>query len=400
MFGWEFPPFNSGGLGTACFGLTKALSSQDAKVIFVLPKKLELDVDFLKLVYADDGSVIDKEYFVNSLLSGYSTDESYICKLGNNDNQKKFYGSSLFDEVERYGAVGEKIALEENFDVIHAHDWLTFKAALAAKKVTGRSLVVHIHATEFDRTGDGKVNQYVYDIEKQGMQEADLVIAVSNFTKNKIIKNYGIQPDKIRVVHNSVEFEEYALQKIHDLKKTKKIVLFLGRLTLQKGPDYFVYTAKKVLQHYPDVVFVVAGSGDMETAVINKVAELGLSDKFIFAGFLRGEDIYKAYKMADLYVMPSVSEPFGITPLESLKCGTPALISHQSGVSEIITHCLKSDFWDVDDMANKIVSVLRYKELHSCLQNNGTKEIIKQSWNGPAARCMDIYKELAGRKKK
>jgi glycosyltransferase involved in cell wall biosynthesis len=226
------------------------------------------------------------------------------------------------------------------------------------------------------------------------MEEADQIIAVSNFTKRTIINKYGINPNKIKVVHNAVEFENYTLHEMHTLKKTKKIVLFMGRITLQKGPDYFVYAAKKVSEYYPNVVFVVSGSGDMEKAIIRKVADMGMADKFIFTGFLRGKDIYEAYHMADLYVMPSVSEPFGITPLEALKAQTPVLISNQSGVSEVLNHCLKADFWDVDDIANKIVSVLKYNELYRSLKENGSKEIKNINWNESARRCVDIYNDL------
>lgn len=394
MFGWEFPPFNSGGLGTACLGLTKGLSRRNVDIVFVLPKKVDINVDFLKMVYGDDNVPISTQYFVNSLLQGYATSESYEECLSSELKRSSIYASNLSEEVERYGIVGGQIAEKEDFDIIHAHDWLTYKAGIAAKKVSGKQLVIHVHATEFDRGGGNGVNQYVYEIEKQGMEEADKIIAVSNFTKQKIIKHYGISADKIAVVHNAVEFEDYVVEEMHELKRSKKIVLFLGRLTLQKGPDYFVNTAKKVLEYYPDVVFVVAGSGDMENAIIRKVAEMGMSDKFIFAGFVRGKEVKKMYQMADLYIMPSVSEPFGITPLESIRLGTPALISHQSGVSEVVTNCLKTDFWDTDEMANKIVSVLKHQALHNTLKENGQKEVEKITWDEPATRCIDIYNKM------
>jgi len=393
MFGWEFPPHNSGGLGTACLGLTRGLSNNNAEVIFVLPKKVDLNVDFIKIVFGEDGA--KRKYFVNSLIQAYSTEDLYNQRLSAEELKKRgIYGANIYDEVDRYGEIGADIALSEDFDVIHAHDWLTSKAAVAAKKATGKKLILHIHATEFDRSGSNGVNQHVYEIEKMGMENADVVVAVSNFTRKKIIENYGIDPNKVKVVHNAIEFENYALDQIHDIRKTKKVVLFLGRLTLQKGPDYFVQAAKKVLEHYPDVVFVVAGSGDMEKQTIRQVANEGIADKFIFAGFLRGKDTQAAYQMADLYVMPSVSEPFGLTPLESLKCDTPVLISHQSGVSEVLNHCLKTDFWDIDDMANKIVAVLKHKELKECLKNNGKEEVKKFNWNEPAKRCVDLYDEV------
>jgi len=404
MFGWEFPPHNSGGLGVACKGLTKGLVNCKAEVTFVLPRKVDLDVDYIKVVYGDEETSRTREYYINSLLRAYNTEETYLDTLSVEELKKRsMYGATLFDEVERYGEIAADIASQEEFDIIHAHDWLTAKAAIAAKRVTGKNLVLHIHATEFDRSGHNGVNQRVYDIEREGMHAADAIVAVSNLTKNTIVKHYGVDPDKVHVVHNAIEFEDYALEelhRIHRLRENKKIVLFLGRITLQKGPEYFVHAAKKVLEHYPDVVFVFAGSGDMEKRMIRMVSDLGIADKFIFTGFLRGRDTYKAYRMADLFVMPSVSEPFGLVPLESMKTGTPALISHQSGVAEVLTHCLKSDFWDTDELANKIVSVLRYPALHRCLQNNGVREVDEKkfNWDSPAQRCVDIYNKLQGKK--
>lgn len=393
MFGWEFPPYNVGGLGTACQGLTKALSSKGVEIIFVLPRKVDLNVSYLKLVYGDSENS-KRIYLVNSLLKAYHSSSSYKDAFCLHDKKAISYGEDLFSEVERYGEVAGEIARNEFFDVIHAHDWLTFKAGIAAKNATGKKLVVHVHATEFDRTGGNGVNQYVYDIEKQGMEVADLIIAVSNFTKNKIVDHYGIPPEKIRVVHNAVEFENYTLEKAHKLKENNKIVLYLGRLTLQKGPDYFIYAAKKIIEKVPNTIFIIAGTGDMERFLIRKVAEMGISDRVLFTGFLRGDDIRKAYQMADVYVMPSVSEPFGITPLESIANGTPVIISKQSGVSEVLNHCLKVDFWDIDQISNKVISLLKYPELHTTIKENAVKEVQKITWDNPASKCLDAYKEV------
>ena len=301
------------------------------------------------------------------------------------------YGASLFEEVYKYSEVAKDIALSEDFDIIHCHDWMTFQAGINAKKIKNKPLVVHVHSTEFDRTGGNGVNQHVYDIERYGMEYADFVIAVSNFTKNKIIKHYGINPEKIGVVHNAIELKDDA---VFEIKKYEKVVLFLGRITLQKGPDYFLYAAKKVLDYDPDVKFIIVGSGDMERFIIEKAAELGISKNVLFAGFLQGNEVSKAYKMADLYVMPSVSEPFGITALESIRNGTPVLMSKQSGVSEVIKHCLKADFWDVDDIANKILAALHYKALHQTLKEHGSLEIKKFNWDEPAKKCINIYNKL------
>lgn len=393
MFGWEFPPHSSGGLGTACAGLTKGLTTEGVAITFVLPRRVKVAADYLQFVFGDS----NKHYIVNSLLKAYSTEMSYREEWSlAPEQQQAVYGGNLFAEVARYEDIAREIAEQEEFDVIHAHDWLTFKAGVAAKRSSHKKLVVHVHATEFDRTGGSGVNQAVYDIERQGMQEADLVITVSNFTKNNVIRYYGIPEEKIRVVHNGVETENYTLEKAHKLGKNNNLVLFLGRLTLQKGPDYFLAAAKRVLQKAPNTIFMIVGSGDMEQKLIERSAEWGIADKVLFAGFLRGDDINKAYQMADVYVMPSVSEPFGITPLESIKNNTPAIISKQSGVSETLTHCLKVDFWDVDELANKILAVIKYPELKKTLQTHGKKEVEGITWGKSAQKTKKVYEELMG----
>jgi glycosyltransferase involved in cell wall biosynthesis len=407
MFGWEFPPFHSGGLGVACKGLVKALSNLMVKVLFVLPKKIDgisLDSNpfFYKFIFVDESKISSnlKIKAINSFLSPYITSEEYqrsykkFISLG---GKKDIYGSNLFEEVMRYGIAAIDIALEEEFDIIHAHDWLSFPAGMKAKKITGKPLITHVHATEFDRTGGTGVNQQVYEIEKQGFQIADKIIAVSNFTKNKIIEHYGIDPQKIRVVHNGVEQWDLSSFKnnFQRFKNTgQKIVLFVGRITLQKGVDYFLLAAKKVLEKNPNVFFIIAGTGDMESQIIEQAVSMDISDKVLFAGFVKNENLTELYKMADLYVLPSVSEPFGLTPLEALTCGTPVLISKQSGVSEALSHCLKVDFWDIDEMTNKILAVLEYSELKEELSEHGQKEVQKFSWHDSAQKCIDIYKEV------
>jgi glycosyltransferase involved in cell wall biosynthesis len=313
--------------------------------------------------------------------------------LKNHKGSGELYGANLFEEVKRYALAARKIAEQESFDVIHAHDWLTFLAGIEAKKVSKKPLVTHVHATEFDRTGMQGVNQHVYDIEKQGMEAADAVTPVSHFTKELIVKHYGINPDKIHVVHNAVEFEN---ADIEPHKLPQKTVLFLGRVTIQKGPDYFIDAAKKVLEVYPDVRFVVAGSGDMETDMIEKASHYGIGDKVLFTGFLRGPDIDRAYRMADVYVMPSVSEPFGLTPLEAIKNGTPAIISKQSGVSEVLKNALKVDFWDVNELANKICGVLKHKALKEELLAHEQHELGQISWDKSADTCHDVYRRVLG----
>ncbi|MDP3764875.1 MAG: glycosyltransferase family 4 protein [Nanoarchaeota archaeon] len=390
MFGWEFPPLSSGGLGTACYGLTKSLSKKGVEITFVLPYSFDADhVDFVKLVSA--GKIKIRK--IASALQPYMSSQEYKKSVGKK-SEPKIYGSTLFDEVRRYTLAAEKIAEEEEFDVIHCHDWMTFGAGIRAKRKKNKPLVLHVHATELDRTGGHQVNQHVYDLEREGMHKADKVIAVSNFTKNKIISHYGVPSEKIRVVHNAVDFSQHGHDENFEIKKSDKVVLFLGRVTLQKGPDYFVYAAKKVLEHEKNVKFIIAGTGDMESFIIEKAAELGIADKVLFSGFLNQDDVERAYKMADIYVMPSVSEPFGITALEAMKNKAPVIISKQSGVSEVIMHCLKVDFWDINEISSKIISLLRYKPLHETLKDNGYSEVKKFNWDNPAEKCIEVYNEL------
>lgn len=388
MFGWELPPFNSGGLGVACYGLSKAMS-KNADILFVLPRKVDISPDFVKLLFASNIKVTT----IDSPLTPYLTPAGY--------SRMKFddvtiYGSNLYEEVMRYAVEARKIAAQEDFDIIHAHDWLSFPAGVAAKEVSHKPLVVQLHSTEYDRCGGLNLNQGVYDIEKKGMEFADRVIGVSNLTKMIIQEHYGISESKVFAVHNRINADEYEVKvddTIFNLKRDgKKIVLFAGRITLQKGPDYFIKAARKVIDYDQNVIFVMAGSGDMEYKMMQEVAEMGISDKFIFTGFLRGGDLSHIFRMADIFVMPSVSEPFGIAALESIIHGTPVILSKQSGVSEVVQNALKVDFWDTDELANKILSVLGHGSLHSVLRENSENEVRSFSWDTAATECLDIYR--------
>lgn len=398
MLGWEFPPFSSGGLGTACYGLTKSLSQNNVEVIFVVPNAPnDIHVNYMRTIiaqrYPGIGKVRVKK--ISSLLAPYLTSGEYDEKLLKQRKQAN-YGRSIYEEVERYAEHAKAIAENEEFDVIHAHDWMAYRAGIAAKKASKKPLVVHVHATEFDRTG-GHCNQYVYDIEREGMHAADSVIAVSNFTKEKVIAHYGVNPDKVNVVHNGVELTTKEFyNKISALKDYYKIVLFLGRVTIQKGPDWFLYAAKRVLDERNDIKFVFAGSGDMEPHIIEKAAELNIADSIIFAGFIPDKDIDRVYQLADLYVMPSISEPFGITPLEALRNRTPVIISKQSGVSEVINNCIKVDFWDVELMAKNILEILSNEKLYTELRERGHEEVQNLSWDRPAKQCIEIYRNILG----
>lgn len=392
MFGWEFPPQNSGGLGTACQGLTRALAEAGAELIFVLPRRFDVKAPWQRFIFAD-GANFDLRT-VKAALSPYLTADGYARRRAGAD---PLYGPDLISEVYRYAAAAALLARGERFDVIHAHDWLSFPAGLAAKELTGKPLVVHVHATEFDRTGGNGINQEVYAIEKEGMMRADRVVTVSQFTKNIVTGHYGVLPDKVTVVHNGIDFEDkpHLDEQLSALKRRgERLVLFVGRITLQKGPDYFLAAARRVLDLEPRVTFVMVGAGDMAGQIIEQAAALGLGQRFIFAGFLRGAELDAIYQAADLFVMPSVSEPFGLTPLESLSNGTPVLVSRQSGVSEVLRHALKVDFWDIDEMVNQIIAVLRHPPLKRTLAAHGQIDARRVTWSAAAEKCLDLYRSL------
>ncbi|MBN2094109.1 MAG: glycosyltransferase family 4 protein [Candidatus Zambryskibacteria bacterium] len=394
MFGWEFPPFNSGGLGVACEGLSKALVSSGVDLTFVLPVKLPISIPWCKFVFANE-SDIDEEQ-IKDLFSGYQS-HSRNTEIDQYGLPKSISGS-LMQRVKAYASRVPIIARKNKHSVIHAHDWLTYPAGIAAHEASGKPLVVHVHATQFDQCAGDNINKEVYNVELEGYRKADAIVTVSNRVKNTVINKYGIPSEKIKVVHNGVEFQKSDADVPEFIKKIKdnggKIVLFAGRITVQKGPDYFVKMAEKVLQHEPNTYFIVSGSGDMEGQMIRMIAERGLSSKFIFCGFLRGKELATIYRDSDIYVMPSVSEPFGLLPLETMVSGTPALISKESGVSEITSNILKSHFWDVDDMSDKVISVLRHDKLCNYLSENGNKEVKNIHWKKAAESLISVYNSL------
>jgi glycosyltransferase involved in cell wall biosynthesis len=415
MLGWEFPPFISGGLGTACYGLTKAMDQLGMHLIFVLPKTAPIRFGSSKLKDEEKQNRYNFKnvefYAIPSTLKPYTKagKSEYSRNIANFSstqgkfpnkvkNSQKFsgaenYETDMYSAAHRYAEKAVKIAQNEDFDIIHAHDWMTYPAAMAVAAEMGKPLVVQIHSTEFDRSGD-HVNQMVYDIEREGMYAADKVIAVSNYTRNIIINRYSVPAEKVEVVYNGVEYEKPADFPTQALPaKTDRIVLFLGRVTMQKGPEYFLYAAKKVLEKIGNVKFIMAGAGDMLYRSIELAASLGIGHKVLFTRFLRGTDVDKAYKMADLYVMPSVSEPFGIAPLEALRNNVPVLISKQSGISEVLNSALKVDFWDINQMADKIIAVLKRPLLQRALRDNGSREVYKFRWEDSAARISDIYEK-------
>ncbi len=461
MLGWEFPPFISGGLGTACYGLTKAMSQLGLEVLFILPKAVESRFStHVKLLTPHTGSPLGSQAYmleefknvtfrtIATAIKPYQDPKAYRKAIeeareklqwepaplpdqvpSEKDQQDQqdqqdqkdqqeppiledaaskptesfigagvHYAGDMYEEVQRYARLAAQIAAHEQFDVIHAHDWMTYPAGLAVSALSSKPLVVQVHSTEFDRSGEN-VNQQIYDIERQGMAGATGIIAVSHLTKKIVVSRYGIPAQKVTVVYNAINADTGTFEprqaRIH---KDDKIVLFLGRITMQKGPEYFLAAAKKVLEVIDNVRFVMAGSGDMIRRTIELAAEMGIGHKVLFTGFLHGQDVERIYRMADLYVMPSVSEPFGIAPLEALSHDVPAIVSKQSGVAEILNNVLKVDFWDVTEMANKIIAVLRHPPLHSTLREHGGFEARQLSWLDSARQCMEVYQRMGAAK--
>ena len=427
MFGWEFPPHIAGGLGTACYGMTKGLAANGVEVMFVMPSASgDEDQSAVKILNASDTPIIEdvsmdvasyvekvQFYKIGSNLIPYADPEDF-AKIIENEKRledkefriqygKKYkfsgkYGANLMEEVARYAMAGATLAMEHagEFDVIHAHDWLTYLAGIAAKKISGKPLVVHMHATSFDRGSESQIDSRVYGLEKRGMEEADMVIAVSELTRNICINKYGISPDKVVAVHNAVDFSgRSALQVQRGVKD--KVVTFLGRVTYQKGPEYFIEAAAKVLKRTPNVRFVMAGSGDLLNKCIKHVAQLGISDRFHFTGFLRGADVNKMFALSDVYVMPSISEPFGISPLEAMQTNVPSIISKQSGCAEILPYALKVDIWDVDAMADAIYGLLQYPALSHFASTYGYDEVNSLKWNAAAAKIKAVYESVVNK---
>ncbi|MDD7623786.1 MAG: glycosyltransferase family 4 protein [Bacteroidales bacterium] len=423
MFGWEFPPHIAGGLGTACEGIVKGLAYNGVETLFVMPSASgDEDQSATTIINASDVAVdtasstvdefLDKVKFVHigTNMIPYVGPEEFSSIVEEERRRQtedfriqygmkyKFsgkYGTNLMEEVARYAMVGGTIAMQhkDEFDVIHAHDWLTYLAGIAAKELTGKPLVVHVHATSYDRGDEKHIDTRILDIETRGMLAADRVVTVSNLTRSIVINKYHIDPSKVVTVHNAVDFSGRENLSVERGVKDK-VVTFLGRITFQKGPEYFIEAAAKVLKRTDNVRFVMAGSGDMMNRCIKYVARLGISDRFHFTGFLRGKDVQKMFALSDVYIMPSVSEPFGISPLEAMRTNVPSIISHQSGAAEILKYAFKVDFWDVDAMADCIFGLLKYPALSSFAAKQGYDEVNRLKWNIATAKLKTIYESL------
>jgi glycosyltransferase involved in cell wall biosynthesis len=426
MFGWEFPPHISGGLGTASYGLTKGMATlDDLEVIFVVPKAWgDEDQSKVRLVGANRIPMTLRHVFhkgfkrplekieVSSRIVPYTDPEDFwrmtrsevsgykLFVQTNENGTVDFsgrYDFNLMEEIHKYAIVASVIAEEYDFDIIHAHDWLAYPAGIAAMEVSGKPLVIHVHATDFDRSG-GNVNPDVYRIEKDGMDAASKIIAVSNLTRDIVIHKYFVPSEKVETVYNAVEPVNITERIMVNKGFDEKVVTFLGRITLQKGPDYFIEAAYKVLRVMDNVRFVMAGSGDMMERMMRRAAALRISDRFHFTGFLRGADVYQLLDMSDVYIMPSISEPFGISPLEAMQANVPVVISKQSGVAEILTHAVKTDFWDIDAMADSIYGILNYPALANMFIKKGKEEVIQLKWDNSARHVKDIYNRVIANK--
>jgi len=424
MFGWEFPPHISGGLGTACYGLVKGLDHHKQEIIFVVPKLWGDEEPLADFVNASDVTLDYREKKFKSIWKNltYLEVSSFLVPYLGPEEYQKFtdyaihdrvdldesiftskyafsgkYGKNLMEEVSRYALTAAQIARDrDDFELIHAHDWLSFPAGIAAKEISGKPLIAHVHATEYDRSGES-VNPPVFEIEKAGMEAADHILAVSQLTKNTIINKYGIPAEKVSVLHNAV-LDASIIKSKYQKKVPEKIVTFLGRITFQKGPEYFVEAAKKVIDRDPDVRFVMAGSGDLLNRMVDRVAELNIASKFHFTGFLKGDDVDHMYAISDVYVMPSVSEPFGISPLEAVRHNTPTIISKQSGVAEVLVNAIKIDFWDIDAMADAIFALLHYQSISNMFKELGSKELKRLKWEHVAERLVKTYEKILAEK--
>ncbi|MEE0973706.1 MAG: glycosyltransferase [Paludibacteraceae bacterium] len=408
MFGWEFPPHILGGLGTASYGLTRGMAQQeDLSITFVIPKPYgDEDQSFLKIIGACHVPVVYKDVSyqqVEQVQGNIMHPDEYFyyrdrirydfTRIGTNElgciEFSGRYPDNLLQEISNYEAVAGVLAHSLDFDVIHSHDWLTYPAGIFAKQITGKPLVIHVHATDFDRSR-GQVNPTVYSIERRGMDVADHIICVSELTRRTVIEKYHQDPRKVTTVHNAVDPIPNVEQFVKTPRK-EKLVTFLGRITMQKGPEYFVEAAAKVLKRTQNVRFVMAGSGDKMQAMIDLVAERGIADKMHFTGFLKGKEVTQMLADSDVYMMPSVSEPFGISPLEAMQVGTPSIISKQSGCAEILSHAIKTDYWDIDAMADAIYAIVEYPSIYETLSREGRNEVNQITWDKAGLKVRAIY---------
>ncbi len=414
MLGWEFPPYFAGGVGIVCYELTKVFASMsDIEVEYVMAYGPDSEWKSPNLQITSVATQKELKEFssvsiskIPTLLHCYNTPQSYEQHINEvlkksqhqshsqNKSVKQIYGENILEEVYLYAQRVATKYQNQNFDVIHAHDWTTVPAALLLKKLTGKPVVFHVHITELDKTGGNGGFDKIFEIERKAFRQADILVPVSNFVKNRLINDYGVDPSKIRVIHNGgISDMSCKLKKFDSNLNKHPIILFAGRITLQKGPEYFIKAAKKVIEYEPEARFIVAGSGDMLPYIIELSAELGISKNILFHGKYSRYEADLLFSMADCFVMPSVSEPFGIVPLEAISKGTPTIISKQSGISEVLENTFKVDFWDIDEMAHKMLSIIRYKPLKNHMGVLGHYEFKNFCWTKPANKFKQVYNE-------
>lgn len=389
MYGWELPPFNSGGLGVACAGLTRGLSGRGVNISFALPRRLPMSVNHMRIL---DHPLLGVEVTaINSSINAYMSASDYDHLY--NQEGYHLYSPNLYEEAQHFADIAASWSKSVVHDIIHVHDWMTFPAGMCSKKVSGKPLVTHVHATEFDRTG-GAVDSRIADLEYRGLTAADKVITVSEYTKNTIHQYYSIPKDKITVVHNGIDTVDFSPQDIRKIFPLDQIVLFVGRLTFQKGVDHFLQAAKAVLKTHPQTIFLVVGDGDMYRQLIMEAAYLDITDRVIFTGFMSGNRLKAMYQMADVFVMPSISEPYGLVAMEAIASGTPAIISKQSGVSETLSQVSSVDFWDIDKMAKLICHTLDYPDLAKERVRLAKRELTSNTWDQAARKTIGVYQTL------
>lgn len=389
MLGWELPPHNTGGLGVACYGLTRSLSSLGARIAFGLPRQLPQNISFMNVMdHRLQGVSVTA---INSLLQAYVSQTQYQ-QHQQSVTSNHYYPTSIYEEAIRFSDLATDWSAKTPHQLVHVHDWMTFPAGIKAAQKSNKPLITHIHATEYDRTG-GNVDPKIAQIEYQGLHQADHIIAVSNYTKDMVTRKYSIPKDKISVVHNGIDVAEFKPTKIRNIFPHHNIVLYVGRLTFQKGVEYFIRAAKEIVQHHPDTIFLIVGDGDMYQQHVLEAASLGIGNKIIFTGFLQGEKLRSTYQMADAFVMPSVSEPYGLVALEAVASGTPAVISRQSGVAETLNHVYIADFWDTHQIAKHINTILSFP-VHSQEKTIlAKKEAQELTWDKAATKTLDIYQQ-------
>jgi glycosyltransferase involved in cell wall biosynthesis len=391
MFGWELPPDNTGGLGVACQGLAKGLSRQGVNISFALPRPLGMSVDYMDVLDVNLPHV--KVTAINSLLQSYMSQAEYLSLKASTDSTSMHVSDSLYQEAMEYAKVAKKLALNTPHQIIHTHDWMTFPAGMSASQASGKPWVAHVHATEFDRTGsigDARISQ----IEYQGLQQADQVITVSQYTKNTIVKEYSINPQKINVVHNGIDLEDFQPSLVRQIFPHDRIVLYVGRLTFQKGVEYLIRSAKEVLATHPNTIFLIVGNGDMYRQHLLESASLGISDRIIFTGFLNGPKLRQVYQLADVFVMPSVSEPYGLVALEAIASSVPTIISKNSGVAETIKNVLTVDFWDIHKIARYITDIFDQPQEYERIAALAKSELNYLSWNNSAHKTVEVYRHV------